>query len=333
MNLRSLVIAAGLLACLAIASLLLAPNDSANSTSGELFMPELAARLNDVRQLSITEAGGNTTVVILGGDAGWRVSEADGYPADVSKLRSNLSALAQAEVQEQKTARPELYSRLGVADIGSPDASGVLLRIDNELAVIVGDTDVAGGKSAYVRRPEEQSSYQICAELSLGSEPRDWLNRRIVDIPASDIRSVAITHPDGETLRLFKPSAESAEFEVAGIPEGRELTYAGVGNSIGAALSRLDLDSVASASDGTAPDTAVVTRFETFAGLTVVARSWRTGEDLLFTFTATAPDGAETDLQDQADAINATAKGWQYAIPDFKADQFVKRISDLLAAT
>lgn len=68
----------------------------------------------------------------------------------------------------------------------------------------------------------------------------------------------------------------------------------------------------------------VSTRLETFDGLVVTVQGWRVEDDFHFAFAAEGGDMAET--------INARTQGWIYSLPDYKADQLIRRMSDLLAA-
>src|SRR5690606_440600 len=82
-----------------------------------------------------------------------------------------------------------------------------------------------------------------------------WLVRDITDLAAARVQSVTIRHADGATIRIRKDSEDAANFTVEDIPEGRELSYASVANSIAAALDNLTLDDVRRAGDA-APATA-----------------------------------------------------------------------------
>ncbi|HHQ14480.1 MAG TPA: hypothetical protein ENK16_05590 [Chromatiales bacterium] len=168
------------------------------------------------------------------------------------------------------------------------------------------------------------------------------------------MKSVRIEHPDGEVVEISKPDPDATDFTVHNIPKGRKLTFPGAANGIGAALAGLELDDVIAAKNfdpGSVPP--VLTRFETFDGLIIEAKGWRVDDHYMFAFTASAqPAASQADAEDDADStkagnasetdkpdpaeraktLNAKVDGWVYRLPSYKADEFIKRMSDLLAA-
>ena len=117
--------------------------------------PGLEAGLNEVKQVVVQAAGGET-ITLQRGEAGWGVEEKQGYAADVGKLRELLLNLAQAQRIEPKTAVEASYPVLGVQDVQAEGASNVLLRVAGagpELAVILG-RQVTTHPPAKRRRPE-----------------------------------------------------------------------------------------------------------------------------------------------------------------------------------
>ena len=121
----------------------------------------------------------------------------------------------------------------------------------------------------------------------------------------------------------------------------------------------LKLDDVEPAAGFDAGDTeATVASFETFDGLVIEVKSWQLDDRTVHAFAATAitpeptaepgdaadgdEQGAEANgptdaealalVQQEADSINARVNGWIYTTPSFKAEQFTRRMDDLLAA-
>ncbi len=176
----------------------------------------------------------------------------------------------------------------------------------------------------------------------------------IVDVRSERVREVTITHPDGEVVRISKTAPELANFEVAGVPNGRELSYPGVANVIGNALRELNLEDVEPA-DAAQAGEATQVELKTFDGLIVkisgVERdnaSWITLEASADPAqppatpppaTEPAADGAApaatptaADPSAEAARINAKVSGWRYKIAGFQYDQLTRRMADLLKA-
>ena len=347
MSARNLFVLVCAAAGLGLLAMLFSTMDDNGSTSGDLMLPELAAGLNDVDRVVVTGPGNEAVATLERTDGRWRLAD-NGYAADVGRLRKNLIALSEARIVETKTANPEFYDRLGVVDISDASATGVEIQLaagGQSLArVLVGDTGLGAGSGAYLRVDGDAQSYLVEADLDPGPARSDWLDRDVIDIPSSDIRRVTITQVDGEVLALEKSSPDATEFQVLDIPAGRELSFPGVANSIGAVLARLQLEDVQPAGEFTPPAPPIVARFETFDGLVVEVQTFRVQDEWRVTFSASAvaaetpaadadeTTGSNQDAAGQAAAINARTAGWLYTLPGFKTDQLIKRLEDLLAA-
>ncbi|HHQ14350.1 MAG TPA: hypothetical protein ENK16_04935, partial [Chromatiales bacterium] len=128
MNLRRLTILVLIAAALALLTVFLNRPESATG-QGQLLLPELAGKLNDIDRLVVTAAGNKRLATLVKGPERWIVEDADGYPANVGRIRRNLIELAEARIVETKTAKPEFYDRLGVQDVSEDSAGGIRLDI------------------------------------------------------------------------------------------------------------------------------------------------------------------------------------------------------------
>lgn len=244
-----------------------------------LFLPELKAKLNDVDRVEVVGAGKAPVTTLKRGENGWVVDEKDGYPADISKVRSVLLDLAEAHIVEQKTANPEYYSRLGVEPVDDAEAKGLLLELskgDTSIAAVTLGNE-AGNGYRYVRQDGVAESYLVDKRIDAPREAAKWVVPDIVDVRGDRVRQVTIDRPGEKTLTISKATPEQANFTVENVPEGRELQYPGVANVTGNALRELRLEDVATAEDGASP--AVTTTYRTFDGLVVAVKGFEDGDD------------------------------------------------------
>ncbi len=315
------ILAVAVLVLLAV--LFLLERDGGNATTQQLLFPDLRAQVEDVHTLRIGAAGQDDVEIRKAGD-GWTVLNRENYPADMSKVRSLLLALTDAEMIEAKTSNPELYSRLGLDDPEQHESGGIRVTLEGGEAgfsVILGDT--AQSDNRFARRQDEDRAWLIDQRADVPLSAAEWLAPEIVDIDANRIRSLTITHPDEEHVRIRKDSSEDIDFEVIDIPDGRELSYSTVANGIAGALNDLQLDDVRK---GTSLPDAVLTEFETFDGLTILVRTAKEESANWISVNASGDDG----VSEEAANINAGLAGWQYRIADFKADLFTRRWEDIL---
>ena len=105
--------------------------------------------------------------------------------------------------------------------------------------------------------------------LDVSGEIVDWLDRRILDIPAARIASVKLTG-DGATLALSR-TEPADKFAVAGAPADKKLKGPAALAEPAGALAALDLADVKPAADQPVPDSGVAAAsFTTFDGLTSI---------------------------------------------------------------
>jgi hypothetical protein len=344
MSRRNLTLLLAGLVVLAVLTLLARPG-SRRDIDEQLLFPDLKAQLNDVSEILVRGPGNQLVATLRRSDKHWMVAERN-YPADLGMIRATLLALAEARIVEEKTSTPDLYERLGVQDIALETARGVQLEISGTrtpIRLIIGEA--AGGSSdmGYVRRGGEPQSWLVSGRFTPGKTTGEWLDRQLLDIPATRIQAVIITHPGTDTLRLGKAAREDTEFTVADIPADRELSYPGVGNALGALLAGLQTDDVHGREAlGNNPGKPVVARFHCFDGLIVEASAWRTPDGTRMSFLASIDParaeghaGADAPASDavraEAAAINARLGGWIYTLPGHKTEQFTRRLQDLLA--
>jgi hypothetical protein len=334
------IVGAALLVLLVL--VLLGQRATTPADNGTLLVPGLAAALGDLERVTVVKANGETVATLEKRPESWVVADKQGYPANSTKLRQALTALGEASILEQKTANAELHDRLGVEDVTGSDAAGISIAFTapgHELpSVILGNAE--GSRYRYARRAGEAQSFLIDRNPDFPRAAAQWVDSVIVDVRGERVREVTITHPDGEVLRLSKASAELANFEVADVPEGRELSYPGVANVVGNALRELNLEDVAPAPE-TPAEGATLVEYRTFDGLVVritgtesTDESWISLEASADTAAASPPaaGAAASDPTAEAAVINAKVGGWRYKIAGYQYDQMTRRMADLLKA-
>lgn len=338
-------------AVLLMVALLYTQRQDPQQDQQQLILPGLSGVLNDVERVTVIGAGNSSVATMVRDDDYWILEERDGYRADVGRIRRNLIALANAKVVEPKTTDPALHPRLGVEDLGSPDAAGkqfVIAAPGQTFSLIVGNTGVRGGM-AYVRKPDAAQSFLVSADLDPGDGTTDWLATNLLSVDAGRIYSVTTAHADGETLRVEKATRDATAYTLVEMPDGRELQYATILDTVPSLLTDLTFDDVGKRDPSKELEVVASTRFETFDGLIVEATIFDAEDGRRVTFEASADenlsalftgpengDGVAGDqlsfaaVRDEADTLNAQLAGWIYTLPSFKVDQLARRTEDLL---
>jgi Domain of unknown function (DUF4340) len=347
---RLLGVFAGVLAIAVVAVNL---TDRGTAPAGELLLPGLKSQLNALDNVQIVK--GDATVTIARVDDRWVVREQDDYPADAGKLREAMLALADANKLEAKTANPDLHAQLELAGDGTRlDLAGDSAQGFEPVSLILGK--IAQGSNRYVRMSDDPQSWLIDKNPGLTADAASWLQKDVIDLAASRMQSIVISHANGEEIRIVRDAGEILSVE--NIPEGRELSSISALNNIAAGLQNLTLDTVRAADAAAVAD--LQSTYTTSDGLVVTVQRFTDGDEAWFSFAATqqeaeppvadgdvsgdeaansasadggeaAPEsGDDAQAAPDADAINAKLAGWWYRLPTYKSNSLGRRWSDLL---
>ena len=255
----------------------------ARDTQGMPLMPALANELNTVTELSVRKGSATPAVTIHKQGAQWSVVERANYPADVSKLRRLLLALADARIREEKTSNPASYSIIGVEDPSQPGAAGAQIEVtaqDGKHAVIVGKPSARG---SFVRRAGENTSYLAEPAISFEAEPRFWIDTRLLDLAADKIQSIEAKPAAGPAYAVRSDGAiapAKTTFALTGVPGGRKALDSQQLAPSSATFGALAADDVAAVGDldFSKPSIVTVTMSDgnvvTFTGATIGGKRW-----------------------------------------------------------
>ena len=120
---------------------------------------------------------------------------------------------ADLKINASKTALPRLYHRLGVEGPEVEDTASLLLTLSDSnqnkiIEVIVGKPRLSSSakniSGLYVRDPEKEKSYLVDGVLDISAIKTDWIKRSLFDIPAEAVKSVSVSHADGDSYTLYK---------------------------------------------------------------------------------------------------------------------------------
>ncbi|HWB48386.1 MAG TPA: DUF4340 domain-containing protein [Stellaceae bacterium] len=325
----AVAVAAGVLA-----AVVLSRGDRAGSgaaATGGRALPGLAGKLDQVAALRLTR--GAVTVDFRLGNHGWTVVEKGNYPADQDRVRRLLLQLAELELMEPKTDKPELLARLDLDDpaAGKSTEIGLQSRSGAPLGrIVIGrarPSDVARGEAGtYVRQVGSDQAWLARGAFALGGDALSWLDRRIIDIAPARVASVVLTAADGAAVIVARDSPDQP-FAIDTPPaDARPKPDAALAAPAGA-LEALTLTDVKPAAErpsgGERGSTAALT---TFDGLVVGLRlSPATGGDWL-TLAATGSGKAQAEAQ----AIGRKLAAWTFRIPADRAKLLRTTLSDLL---
>lgn len=279
-------------------------------------LPLKQADLNAVTRLRIFKGDGSH-VTLTRDPTRWVVGER-GYAADTGQVRKLLLDLSSLQIEEQKTSDPSLYSKLGVEDPRGAQTTSTGVDIDlnaRTLGLIVGKTSGTG--SVYVRIAGSAQSLLASPQLTPDADPRHWLDRSILDIPAEQVNEVDVKPASG-------PQYSVKHGAVSPIPKGRELADASSPQAQAGALVGLQLDDVRKAA---AHAVAAQATFRTNDGLILALAGIQEGETRYISVAVTASAAA---AQARAQQLNARLTGWEFELPGYRYDTLFRPLEQLL---
>ena len=318
-----------------------------NATADRPVLPGLTGNLEQVTHLAVVK--GDTKLTLAKKDGAWVVEDKSGYPADAAKVRRVLLGFAALRYAEPKTKKPDLYGRLDVQDPGKKGDDSRLVTLSGDTGQLMGelivgkrryDTFGGGNDGVYIRKPGEAQSWLAAGTLDMPNETIDWLDRKLTEIGLDKVKSVSFVAADGAKLTIAREKEGAPLAIEGGLPAGSKLKNPEGLNDAARALAFFDFDDAKPAADMPFPDTGNAQAIYTLldgVSLTITlmdkdeppkpdAKPEDKPKKKHWVKIAAAGTG---DAAKAADAFNKKFAPWVYAIPDFKANVFGTKLSDL----
>ncbi|MEM7406174.1 MAG: DUF4340 domain-containing protein [Pseudomonadota bacterium] len=328
--------------------------------AGKLMFPEFRDVINNTASIAVQNAEGDFTLVRKAGT--WVLKERASYPAHHARVNEMLVGLTQIKLIEKKTKKPERYAKLGLADPGSEDSDAqrytVLDAAGKVLAdLILGERKAARGEpnmnEIYVRRPGDPQTWNALAGLPNIVDTVDWLREELTRFDDLRVREVAVTHGDDPVVTVFRAAGVGQGYDLANVPEGREVDNYFIVRNVASTLVNLDLDDVradeGSALEGAQPHTFTL---RTFDGLELTMETVKVDDDRLVRLSAKAiePVAApaafdESDRKEdkvviktadevaaEIERLNRQWQGYLFSLADWRIAPSYKPLAELLKA-
>ena len=297
---------------------------------GALLLPVLARDVGNAALVEVIQA--ERKLVLERAGEQWRLKDRDGYPANAERVRALLLNMQRAEVIERKTAAADKHKLLELEDPAAKDAKSRSVRVIDKQGRSIGeivlgkaraDAFGAGKGGTYVRRPTEAQTWLATGELKPSVEPRDWVQTAVFEHDNAKFKRITLEHPGEAPIVIER--GEDQKLKLAAVPDGQKVKEGANVDQIAQGFGSIDLEDVRKLDGAPAGDKVSVLKVETEAGLVATFRLRRDGETSWLSLVATG----EGDAKKPADDLTTRAKGWEFKIPQWKADQIGKRRADL----
>jgi len=313
-------------------------NFESSNFKGERLFAGLLENAKDVTEMTVVQKG-TTMTFVRDGDV-WGLKESGGYPVHANLVNKAIFGLSNMELLDPKTKQPARFKALNLDDPTKEGSNSQRVTLKNGAGDVLADLIVGSANyflpetttgGMYVRRPGEDQTWLVRGLVDMGVEPRDWLQRDIVDIKPDRIARAEVTQPDGEKLTVIPMPGVTGDFAFENMPEGMKLKSEYAPRNIAAVLNGFVLNDVRRAGEITLdPKEAYVTDFFTTDAIQVTTQMWRKDKTQYMTVAAAYVGGeANSDAAKQAQAVSERTAGWVYIIPDYQFEQVAKKMADV----
>ncbi len=306
--------------------------------AGQELLPTLD--LSQVMKVELKSKEGRS-LTLAGADSGWKITSLYDYPADITKIRERLLQVKALKIGQK--APPEKVAAADVLDL--QDAAGrslaTLLLGDERMRQATGQMAQFGGGAfpdgRYVSTGDRAETWLVKETLSsLTTEPSNWADTQILSVPSSDVNGIALMQ-DGTACILSK---QEGAWSVAGLTEEEEFDTSR-SYSLESALSSLSFNTLADPSlsdEEIGIATGAVFKVTLNSGASYTASLGNTapeGSDRYMKIRASfTPQGTNetvnAEIRAKVESFNETSARWTYVIPSYKAENMMKRRSDLV---
>jgi Domain of unknown function (DUF4340) len=331
---RNLMMLSGLTAAfvvLAVASVFIQASQLARKFDPRPFFPGLPSAVNQLGEIAIVTKDTSLHVKKMGED--WVIAEKNNFPASQAQMRAVAVGIADLQVLEPKTARPDWLTYIG---LGAPpegnatrvtlsDAGGKVIA-DLLIGQRQGTADELGRSTLYVRKPDENQSFLARGYLDVKPEVTDWLDKSILVIARDRVKGAIVTPKEGPSYTLARENKDLQDFKLLDMPRGRELSFEGSPDGVAGAIVGFVFDDVAK-TDGLNFNNVPQQVSQTFDGLNLTVKiATKDGKS----WASVTAAGTNDMTREEATKINARVSGWAFQIPDSKVTQFVSPRETLL---
>lgn len=189
-----------------------------SSELGELAFPDLP--LNDIESVTITST--NDRVHMVKSEGNWKVETLYNYPVKFERLKEAMLSLSKLKIGQKVSASEKQMKEMQlVSPLADKQNGGILVEMNDGsgktiAALIIGvarEVKPEGPQSfgpypegQFISRDGGKTAYLVSKVMN-EFYPRsfDWVEDKLLNIPAADIKEVAMTNAEGKQTKLVKP--------------------------------------------------------------------------------------------------------------------------------
>lgn len=291
------------------------------------FFPVLLKQREQVAVVILQ--GHGQTLTLQKQNGVWGILENNNYPVITSKVDDLLFSLADLQIIEPKTARPEFHEQLDVNDVNEPQSNALLLTVQNAKGADIAKIYVGKRESVrlgeefqehiFIRRAGEDQTWLVQGVLPVSTDFKEWVEQPLLGIVDSDqVQRLSINIPTVSNIVISKATAEQEDFVIESAQikaiKGHTLDLDTV-NTLPFEVAELEFNNVL-VSDAASLDwgNSVVATLETFPGVQVSLNVLKHDDKVYAKVHATASENAPETVQNTVKTYNASKQPWIFEV-------------------
>ncbi len=189
----------GLLALLVaqIALIAVCRSTASGPTTPEALFPGLDT--NSIRKLSIEEPADKKVTTLVRAGGGWTVAEADGFPADATRIDQLIETLQRLQVSRAVVTNKRYHEAFAVEDAKANARVRAWTdpAADPVLDLLVGSS--SNYRATHVRRASDDSVYEVrdLAAYDVRADRGSWIDKALIDAAPDQVRRLSLTNAHG----------------------------------------------------------------------------------------------------------------------------------------
>ena len=251
------------------------------------FFNAIESKIDTVKKIEIETT--ENAVYLFNNKGKWEIPAYENYPASEEKIKKFLISVVQLKGIDKKTKNPALHEKLGLAFPLKQESIRIRLLDDEKNLIsdfIIGNTSSHNEQFSYIREFDNEQTWLFKNEFDFKTTDIDWTEDSILKIAKWRIKSVKIqgNNKKSENIYIYKDKYSDQSFKLDNIPNGFVLnSNFNLSNfsSMLESVKKLDIkSSILNEKDNYLRQL----YFETFDGLTIKIKSFKSGDDIYFHF-------------------------------------------------
>jgi hypothetical protein len=282
-----------------------------------LALPGAQTALAKTVAFRITLASGAYT--LAWGPRGWAMPERDGYSVKPEAVAALAQGLEQLRLTAERTSDPERLDTLGLADPRAGGTGALVELLDGAGVAQAGLIVGVRPSGTYVRRLGETKAYAVDRGLPPLQDPAAWLDLKILEMAEEAVARVDVIPLSGPPFAVVR--AADGAFQ----PLGRTDFSRANATAAATALTRwrpVDVRSTSRLPDGPFARHMTTSR----GGMAVLAEAQSVDGR---TWVRLRAQALRPEAQEAADALNARAQGWAFALAAYDAADYLFTDADM----